>query len=177
MRTWRDYGVAPCRSETFKFSTDPELVAKVIDVVGLDLAPGERYRIRDHHDRTGQWRRARAKEHADKRTMTSARQPKRHVMPGFDDIKKLADEHHEQVDQGLEKAGGSAAAKARPRRADPLPLGDAPVAGRGKRVGEVAKFAVRSLRGDDEQVEGFDGADLVSLHQDSFGLADDVARI
>ncbi len=29
------------RSETFKFSTDPELVAKVTDVVGLYLAPPE----------------------------------------------------------------------------------------------------------------------------------------
>src|SRR3954453_10845743 len=38
-RAWRDYGVQPWRSETFKFSTDPELVAKVTDVVGLYLAP------------------------------------------------------------------------------------------------------------------------------------------
>ena len=38
---WREYGVAPWRSETFKFSTDPELVAKVSDVVGLYLAPPE----------------------------------------------------------------------------------------------------------------------------------------
>jgi hypothetical protein len=38
---WRDYGVQPWRSETFKFSTDPELVAKVTDVVGLYLAPPE----------------------------------------------------------------------------------------------------------------------------------------
>jgi hypothetical protein len=33
--------VQPWRAETFKFSTDPELVAKVIDVVGLYLAPPE----------------------------------------------------------------------------------------------------------------------------------------
>ena len=38
---WREYGVQPWRSETFKFSTDPELVAKVTDVVGLYLAPPE----------------------------------------------------------------------------------------------------------------------------------------
>ncbi|MDV2474801.1 IS630 family transposase [Rhodococcus zopfii] len=38
---WREYGVKPWRSETFKFSTDPELVAKVTDVVGLYLAPPE----------------------------------------------------------------------------------------------------------------------------------------
>ena len=40
-KAWRDYGVAPWRVETFKFSTDPELVAKVTDVVGLYLAPPE----------------------------------------------------------------------------------------------------------------------------------------
>jgi hypothetical protein len=35
--------VQPWRSETLKFSTDPELVAKVTDVVGLYLAlTGER---------------------------------------------------------------------------------------------------------------------------------------
>jgi transposase len=40
-RAWKDYGVQPWRSHTFKFSTDPELVAKVHDVVGLYLAPPE----------------------------------------------------------------------------------------------------------------------------------------
>ncbi len=40
-RAWRDYGVQPWRVETFKFSTDPQLVAKVTDVVGLYLAPPE----------------------------------------------------------------------------------------------------------------------------------------
>jgi transposase len=40
-RAWRDYGVQPWRAVTFKFSTDPELVAKVTDVVGLYLAPPE----------------------------------------------------------------------------------------------------------------------------------------
>ncbi|KZF15999.1 IS630 family transposase [Rhodococcus sp. EPR-134] len=38
---WREYGVQPWRSETFKFSTDPELVAKVTDIVGLYLEPPE----------------------------------------------------------------------------------------------------------------------------------------
>ena len=38
---WREYGVAPWRVETFKFSTDPELVGKVTDVVGLYLDPPE----------------------------------------------------------------------------------------------------------------------------------------
>ena len=41
LRTWRDYRVQPWRAETFKFSTDPELVAKVTDVVGLYLDPPE----------------------------------------------------------------------------------------------------------------------------------------
>jgi transposase len=38
-RAWRAYRVQPWRSETFKFSTDPELEAKVRDVVGLYLNP------------------------------------------------------------------------------------------------------------------------------------------
>lgn len=38
-RAWRTYGVQPWGSESFRFSTDPELVAKVTDVVGLYLAP------------------------------------------------------------------------------------------------------------------------------------------
>lgn len=38
-RAWREFGVQPWRSEPFRFSTDPELVAKVTDVVGLYLAP------------------------------------------------------------------------------------------------------------------------------------------
>ena len=38
-RAWRAYRVQPWRRETFKFSTDPELEAKVRDVVGLYLNP------------------------------------------------------------------------------------------------------------------------------------------
>jgi transposase len=38
-RAWRAYHVKPWRRETFKFSTDPELEAKVRDVVGLYLDP------------------------------------------------------------------------------------------------------------------------------------------
>ena len=41
-RAWRRYGVQPWRRETFKFSTDPELEAKVRDVVGLYLDPPEK---------------------------------------------------------------------------------------------------------------------------------------
>jgi len=39
---WREYGLKPHRVQTFKFSTDPELVAKIKDVVGLYLNPPER---------------------------------------------------------------------------------------------------------------------------------------
>jgi transposase len=38
---WKEYGVKPWRAETFKFSTDPQLEAKVVDVVGLYLSPPE----------------------------------------------------------------------------------------------------------------------------------------
>jgi hypothetical protein len=38
-RAWRAYRVQPWRRGTFKFSTDPELEAKVRDVVGLYLDP------------------------------------------------------------------------------------------------------------------------------------------
>ena len=38
-RIWHEYGIQPWRAETFKFSTDPRLEAKVRDVVGLYLEP------------------------------------------------------------------------------------------------------------------------------------------
>ena len=38
-RIWRKWGIQPHRVETFKFSTDPELEAKIRDVIGLYLAP------------------------------------------------------------------------------------------------------------------------------------------
>jgi hypothetical protein len=38
---WKRYGVKPWKAETFRFSTDPELEAKVTDVIGLYLAPSE----------------------------------------------------------------------------------------------------------------------------------------
>jgi len=41
-RAWRKYCIKPWRRETFKFSTDPELEAKVRDVVGLYLDPPEK---------------------------------------------------------------------------------------------------------------------------------------
>ena len=40
-RIWRKWKLQPWRVETFKFSTDPELDAKVRDVVGLYLHPPE----------------------------------------------------------------------------------------------------------------------------------------
>jgi hypothetical protein len=41
-RIWHGFGVQPWRAETFKFSTDPALEAKVRDVVGLYLHPPEK---------------------------------------------------------------------------------------------------------------------------------------
>ena len=38
-RIWRAWGLQPHRAETFKFSTDPQLEAKIRDVVGLYLDP------------------------------------------------------------------------------------------------------------------------------------------
>ena len=38
-KAWRAYGVQPWRTGSFRFSTDPELEAKVVDVVGLYLNP------------------------------------------------------------------------------------------------------------------------------------------
>src|ERR687892_57947 len=38
-RVWAEHDVKPWQTETFKFSTDPELEAKVRDVVGLYLNP------------------------------------------------------------------------------------------------------------------------------------------
>jgi transposase len=40
-RIWQQWGVQPWRSESFRFSTDPELAAKVEDIVGLYLHPPE----------------------------------------------------------------------------------------------------------------------------------------
>ncbi|MGH8526564.1 MAG: IS630 family transposase, partial [Gammaproteobacteria bacterium] len=39
VRVWNRWGLKPHRRETFKFSTDPELDAKLTDVVGLYLNP------------------------------------------------------------------------------------------------------------------------------------------
>jgi transposase len=41
-RIWRKWGLQPWRRQTFKFSTDPQLEAKVSDVVGLYLNPPEK---------------------------------------------------------------------------------------------------------------------------------------
>src|SRR5665647_3553296 len=38
-RIWRRWGLQPWKAETFKYSTDPELEAKIRDVVGLYLDP------------------------------------------------------------------------------------------------------------------------------------------
>lgn len=40
-RAWRGYEILPWRSGMFRFSTDPERIEKVTDVVGLYVAPPE----------------------------------------------------------------------------------------------------------------------------------------
>jgi transposase len=40
-KAWKEFGIRPWKAETFKFSTDPELVAKVTDIIGLYLHPPE----------------------------------------------------------------------------------------------------------------------------------------
>ena len=39
---WREWGLQPWRTESFKFSTDPQLEAKVRDVIGLYLNPPDK---------------------------------------------------------------------------------------------------------------------------------------
>jgi transposase len=41
-RIWRDFGLKPHRADTFKLSTDPLFVEKVVDVIGLYHNPPER---------------------------------------------------------------------------------------------------------------------------------------
>ncbi len=41
-RIWRQWKLQPWRRETFKFSTDPQLEAKIRDVVGLYLNPPDK---------------------------------------------------------------------------------------------------------------------------------------
>ena len=41
-KVWQRWGLQPWRRETFKFSTDPQLEAKIRDVVGLYLDPPEK---------------------------------------------------------------------------------------------------------------------------------------
>jgi transposase len=41
-KVWQRWGLQPWRTETFKFSTDPKLEAKIHDVVGLYLDPPEK---------------------------------------------------------------------------------------------------------------------------------------
>lgn len=40
-RAWRAYGVKPWKAESFRFSTDPELVGKVTDICGLYLGTND----------------------------------------------------------------------------------------------------------------------------------------
>src|SRR3954447_17068276 len=40
--TWKKWGLQPWRTQSFKFSTDPELESKIRDVVGLYLHPPDK---------------------------------------------------------------------------------------------------------------------------------------
>ena len=39
VRIWRTFRLQPHRTESFKLSPDPQLIAKIRDVVGLYMAP------------------------------------------------------------------------------------------------------------------------------------------
>ena len=56
-------------------------------------------------------------------------------MPDFDDIKKMADEHDDQVDAGLEKAGDMAESKF----------------GHGEQIDQVVDKAQEATGSDDQQ--------------------------
>ena len=51
-RVWQEGRLRPHRVETFKYSRDPQLVAKVTDVVGLYPAPPERARVLSVDEKT-----------------------------------------------------------------------------------------------------------------------------
>ena len=58
-RIWQKHGLQPHRSDSFKFSREPEFDAKLADVVGLYLDPAERALVRRDHrarDPTGELR-------------------------------------------------------------------------------------------------------------------------
>jgi transposase/biotin operon repressor len=52
-KAWREYRVQPWRAESFRFSTDPELVGKVTDVVGLYLNPPQAAMVLCVDEKTG----------------------------------------------------------------------------------------------------------------------------
>jgi transposase len=49
-RVWAEHDIRPWQTETFKFSTDPELEAKIRDVVGLYLDPPAHAIVVGGHD-------------------------------------------------------------------------------------------------------------------------------
>ena len=70
-QVWKKWGLQPWRVETFKFSTDPQLEAKVRDVVGLHLHPPERAVVLcvDESGRAG------ARHRSEERRVSPARPP------------------------------------------------------------------------------------------------------
>src|SRR3954452_14446306 len=51
-RVWRDHDLKPWKVETFKVSTDPDFEAKLVDVVGLYLAPPARAAVFSFDEKT-----------------------------------------------------------------------------------------------------------------------------
>ena len=51
-RIWRARELRPWRTETFKLSNDPDFEAKLVDVVGLHLAPPERAAVFSFDEKT-----------------------------------------------------------------------------------------------------------------------------
>ncbi len=41
-RVWKDHGLKPWKTDTFKVSSDPHFEEKLVDVVGLYMNPPER---------------------------------------------------------------------------------------------------------------------------------------
>jgi len=68
-------------------------------------------------------------------TVTGRQPDRRGRLPDFDDIKKIADEHDDQVDAGLEKAGDMAESKF----------------GHGEQIDQVVEKAQDATGGDDQQ--------------------------
>ena len=101
-RIWRDFGLKPHRTETFRLSTDPQLINEVIDVVKLYHNPPERAAVRCMDEKS--------------QIRPSIAQPVLPMMPGMPE--RRTHEYRQQVPtrRAIERA---------PKRSRP-PAGNAP---------------------------------------------------